>query len=107
MGIPINSSPSVVTMDYESILLAGKYNLCPVGSPKSTMDLIGEIHFDGYELIKDSGCILNGSTLLGSSCKLDSIGHIRSQRIAQLKVQPFQYNPVTGELLYFSHITLR
>ncbi len=39
--------------------------------------------------------------------QLASTGFVRSQRVASLRFQPFQYNPVTGELRYYSRIRLR
>lgn len=105
VGIPLESTPSIKILEEEIVTLGGKYDICPGITPISN-----------NHSLSDSTNILNNylfeNKILSSPTKeylvqpiyLVSTGMIRSQRIANLQLNPFLYNPDTEELRAVSHL---
>ena len=107
IGIPVESSPTLTLLESETVLLPDKIKLCPVAVPVSSVSLEGEITFEGNQLIPDP---LGYSDLQNSTenqVELISTAFLRSQRVAQLLFQPFQYDASTERVSYHPRIRVR
>ena len=107
VGVPQQSTPILTILDSDLILLPDQYNLCPVERLVFNINMDGEIHTEGYQMDKDPQAYADDRFSPETFVELASTGFIRSQRVAQLRFKPFQYNPVTGELRYYNRIRLR
>ena len=107
IGIPVISDPNLEILDFDVAVLPEKYDLCPVATPKTSIDMNGQIQFNGYEYLKN--VLAYEQNLLSPIYTADilSTGFIRSQRAAQVIFHPFQYNALMGELRYFPRIRIR
>ena len=66
--------------------------------PVAETGLDGGIHYGGQILSRDESIYQTDQFTPQSPFEVASTGFVRSQRVAVLRFQPFQYNPVTGEL---------
>ena len=107
IGIPPHSTPKVTILETELISVAGRLNLCPVPQLIYDLSVDGEIDFQGYQLKGEPLAYTSNSFVPARPVELVSTAFLRSQRVAQLRFQPFQYNPATGELRFHNRIRLR
>ena len=107
IGIPSGEPPTIEILQAEAVIAPETYNICPVGKPRIVDTLNGELRYPGMEYIQDpdgyQANLFSPETLV----ELGETGTIRSQRVAQIRLQPFQYNPVTGELRYYKNIRVK
>jgi hypothetical protein len=98
VGIPpgVEIAATVVKSDWSTN--SDRYNLCPVAQPVAETGLEGGIHYGGQILSRDETVYQDDRFIPQSPFEVASTGFLRSQRVAVLRFQPFQYNPVTGEL---------
>jgi hypothetical protein len=68
------------------------------------MDPDGELRYEGVEVVRDPQAYATDALYPGSPAELVATGQVRSQRVAQLQFRPFQYNPVTGQLVKYDRI---
>jgi len=66
-----------------------------------------EIHYLGEQSSRDLKAYSQDSFFPQSPADLSSTAMIRSQHVAQVTFQPFQYNPMTGKVRYFQRIRVR
>jgi hypothetical protein len=99
VGIPPVGTPELTLLEAERTSLAGQHHLCPGEKPILEPSLNGMTRMRGIEAIPDPEAYGKPGLLPANSVELDDLGFIRNQRVASLHFQPFQYNPVTGEVL--------
>ncbi|MFC2043559.1 C25 family peptidase propeptide domain-containing protein, partial [Chloroflexota bacterium] len=107
IGIPSGEPPTIEVLPEEAVIAPETYNLCPVGKPKIADTLNEELRYPGMEYVQDPDGYSIDRFSPENLVELGETGYIRSQRVAQLRLQPFQYNPVSGELRYYKNIRVR
>jgi uncharacterized repeat protein (TIGR01451 family) len=107
IGVPEGPDLSLVIIDAQPVQIDGRFDLCPVESLIVEQDPSGEIRYLGNQAIRDQTAYSMDQYWPSPVVELISTGYIRSQRTAQVSFHPFQFNPVTGELLYYSRIRVR
>ncbi len=107
IGIPSGETPTIEILQAEAVVTPETYDLCPVGKPRVADSLNGELRYPGMEYLKDPDGYQANHFFPETLVELGETGYIRSQRVAQLRLQPFQYNPVSGELRYYVNIRVR
>jgi hypothetical protein len=99
LGIPTQGEPSlrIVSAEPEEYQLA--YRLCP------NQQIAISSSSDAFEDAKTSygwGSAYQADAYLPSAqAELVTTGYLRSQRFAQIRLNPLQYNPVSGKLLFY------
>jgi uncharacterized repeat protein (TIGR01451 family) len=107
LGIPADARVSLEVLSTEAELLPRRYDLCPVPSPVVEADLTGQVHTEGYDLARDGEAYAIDGFAPASPAELVSTGFIRSQRVAEVRFHPFQYNPTSGRLNHLKRIRVR
>jgi hypothetical protein len=112
LGIPVHSNPTLVVEEAKAVALEEKFRLCPMEQPTMDQKLPGSLPIDGLSAgaaqpAWDVKAYAVAQFLPQAAAELASIAFLRSQRVAEVKFYPFQYNPASGELRYFQHITAR
>ncbi|MBN1978812.1 MAG: hypothetical protein JW918_15550 [Anaerolineae bacterium] len=107
LGIPPDADVTLTVLSVDAEVLPGSYDLCPVPSPIVETAPTGEISFGGYQLIRDPQAYGSDIFTPASSAELVETGFIRSQRVAQVRFHPFQYNPASGEVRHLERIQVR
>jgi hypothetical protein len=106
-GIPAQGEPSLTILEAEPTLLDGQFNLCPAPSPIINIDPQGEIHYQGEAVTRNAQAYSSQSFMPATAAELSSTGFLRSQRVAQIRFNPFQYNPASGQERYFKTIRIQ
>ncbi len=106
VGVPPQAALSLTVLESESVV-AGRYDLCPVPRPILEMDGAGGFRYGGVETVRAPAAYAANAPYPASQVEIVSTDYIRSQRVAQLRFHPFQYNPVTGELQHHRRIRVR
>jgi len=107
IGIREGVEPVVEVLETQVEIASQRYQICPQDKPAYKMDLNGEIEYQGVEMIPDEVVYQTDRFMPENLVEVVSVGWMRSQRVATLRLQPFQYNPVSGELRHFSRIVVR
>lgn len=100
VGIPENARPTVRVLASEAIPLASKVDLCPVGKQVAAeiSSETGTAVATVYE--RNPQVYQSTEPIPQALVELVSTGKIRSQPFAELRFNPLQYNPASGELFY-------
>ena len=80
-------------LETETMELPEKVNLCPGSQLLTEQDESGEIHDAGEKIAPDPAVYASHSFLPAAPAELVILGFLRSQRVAQVRFHPFQYNP--------------
>lgn len=107
IGIHEGVEPVVEVLEAQAESASQRYQICPQDKPAFKIDLNGEIEYLGVEVVPDEAVYQTDRFMPENLVEVVSVGWMRSQRVATLRLQPFQYNPVSGELRYFSRIVVR
>jgi len=107
IGIAPDAQPRLTIQIAEASELPEKINLCPVPQLLVEQDENGEIRYAGERIIPDPAMYATNEFSPTSPAELVVLGFLRSQRVAQIRFQPFQYNPVEGRLRVYSRIRLQ
>jgi|GEM_PF-178656 len=105
IGIPDSAAVQITVLESERVTLPGFYKLCPTPTFVFESDpdslelgpLVRELH-------RDSQYYARNEFAPETSVEMASTGFIRSQRVAEIRFHPFQYNPVSGELRHLRRI---
>lgn len=103
LGIPTDAQPIVKILAVEAHHLPGQYNLCPAAQPNFARDSDRRWQLTGYTYPRGAGYQVDGFSP-EAVAELVTTGNIRSQRYAQIRFNPLQYNPVSGVLRYTTRI---
>jgi hypothetical protein len=107
LGVPPVGEPEVEILDAELVTAPGRYALCPTpgwsveGSPGDQFPAIRAV------MGRDPAAYARRAFIPEFPAEIVSTGFVRSQRVAALRLQPFQYNPGTGELRYYRRLRLQ
>ncbi len=107
LGIPPGAAPGLTVLDAEIASIPGHFNLCPQSQPIHETGQDGQIYYQGNILQPDARAYATDKFYPSAPIEIVSTGFIRSQAIAQLRFQPFQYNPVSGELQVVRSLRVR
>ncbi len=105
LGIPQDALPSLKLLAAEATSLPGSYDLCPSPSPVLDRSPDGRWQLNGAAYERGPAYQTDAFTP-GVPAELVSTGSLRSQRYAEIRFNPLHYNPITGELRYFSRIRI-
>jgi uncharacterized repeat protein (TIGR01451 family) len=107
IGIPPHTAPvlSILAADFST--LPGAYTLCPVPHPIFDVDPEGAITYQGEAASPDATAYATNSFYPAAVAVIVETGMVRHQAVAQLRFQPFQYNPVTGSLKHYRRIRVQ
>jgi uncharacterized repeat protein (TIGR01451 family) len=107
LGVPPSTELSVTVLEGDIVTLAGRYDLCPAPRPIVEQPPSGTIRYRGQTLERDEAVYASDAFYPASSAEIASTGFIRSQRVAQLRLHPFRYNPATGQLRHVRRLRVR
>jgi hypothetical protein len=107
IGIPPNAEITLSVLETDSTDLVGPLDLCPVPTPIIDMDISGEARYLGTDATPDPAVYSSDDFAPSSPAQIIFTGFVRSQRVAQLRLHPFQYNPASGTLRHYRYIRVR
>ena len=107
VGVPAGAEVSLTVLESESATLQGGYNLCPVPRPVIRQSPSGEVHYSGETAERNEEAYASDEFYPASVAEMVSTAFLRSQRVAQLRLHPFQVNPVTGQVRHMRRIRVR
>lgn len=107
VGVPPDADLSLIVLASETVSLPGRYDLCPVPRPVIEQQLSGELRYAGQVLERDSAAYAADRLTPSTVAEIAATGRLRSQRVAQLRLTPFQFNPATGELRHIRRLRVR
>jgi hypothetical protein len=107
LGIPVLSDPTLEIIQAKSVTLPGKYQLCTTETPILDLEIPGNLAFEDGSMLQDSEVTRLVGFQPSEPAELSETAFLRSQRIAQIRLYPFQYNAISGELRYYELITAR
>ncbi len=102
--VPSGSSPSIEILESKSAALPG-YNILP--APRPVIIEEGMSRHIGFEFALDKEKYNFNGFIPPDIAQIDYEGFMREEKVIRVVVFPFQFNPVTGELRYYSRITLK
>ena len=103
LGIPVQAVPSLAVTASVPQNVPLTAPLCPAEVPQIQIDPVSGLPANaGQPAVAQAS--LQNAFWPARSAELVSTAFLRSQRVAQLKFNPFQYNPVTGSLRVFRTI---
>ncbi len=106
LGIPPDAQPTIQMLELEQINIPGKYDLCPAPRPLLPDSPNQPLEIDGLAYQRSTAYQQN-AFMPSSIAEVAATGYLRSQRYAELRFNPLQYNPVAGEVRYFSRIVVQ
>jgi len=107
LGVPPDVELEVTVLETDLVLVPGRFNICPVSQPDFEFDPDGGLNYFGVKMVPDEGAYSRDAFFPNKSVEIVSSGYIRSQSFATLRMQPFQYNPVRGELRHIKRLVVR
>jgi uncharacterized repeat protein (TIGR01451 family) len=107
LGIPPDADITLTILEVNAEVLPKNYDLCPVPNPIVEMELTGEIRYGGTAWTRDIAAYAADAFWPAIPTELVETGFIRSQRVAQIRFHPFQYNAAAGTLRHLKHIRVR
>jgi hypothetical protein len=105
LGIPLESDVRVHVLDLETRRNSG-YQVYPAPERVISERPSGE-PYSTYQFYRDVDLYSQNTFYPPHVAEVIETAFIRDQRVAQLEVRPFQFNPVTGELLFHKRLVLR
>jgi len=107
LGIPEAARVTLTVLETEATVLPGTYDLCPVATPIVEFPLDGPPDYQGYALVRDEASYAQANFTPTVAAELIETAFIRSQRVAQVRFYPFQYQPAAGQLRQLTRIRVR
>jgi uncharacterized repeat protein (TIGR01451 family) len=107
LGVPPGVELRLTVVEAEDIVLAGAYSVCPVPHPIVDQDPAVTVRYRGMAFRRDEEAYGRDAFYPPSVAEIASTGFVRGQRVAQLRLHPLQYNPVTGQLRRYRRIRVR
>ena len=104
LGIPEEGTPTLEILKADSSLLS-RYNVLPAPKPV-IVEEDGSRHLD-FEFVMNKEAYSLDSFIPTSIAKIDFTGFMRDQKVVRLLFFPLKFNPVRGELLYYSRIRIK
>ena len=107
LGIPISSEPRIEILNADLQTIPDRNTICPVDTPIIERKIDAPDRYLGEQMLFDQAVYNKNELIPVTPVDLVSTGFVRSQRVVNLKFVPFQYNPVTGKLQYYSRIVIK
>jgi uncharacterized repeat protein (TIGR01451 family) len=107
IGVPPGAAVNVTVLESESVPMDSFNDLCPVPQPVIERSVSGAVRYVGQSLEPDKTAYALDSFYPSVLAEVVSTGYIRSQRVAQLQLYPFQVNPLTGQLRHIRRLRVR
>ena len=105
IGLPEGSSPTLTVIETDMQVLKD-LNLQPTPQPVMVDEDTPQARLT-YRFTKDAEVYSRNAFLPDRVAKLGPVAYMRNQQVAQLRIFPVRYNPVTMEAQYHSRIVLR
>ncbi len=103
LGVPAEARVEIHILSDESELLAGKFNLSPSPSPAPLTD---DLRSGTTRVQPDARVYASDGLYPVRVAEVTEDAWLREQRVVRVVVSPFQYNPVTGELVWHRHLQI-
>ncbi len=107
VGLPAQGDAAVAVENIGSVNVMDGVNLCPAAGLTLQNNLPGELPAYTETRVKDPTDYQADQDFPGKLAEIGSAGTIRSQRVGNLKAQPFQYNPVLRRLSVYNHLRIQ
>lgn len=107
IGIPAQGEPRLEILESQTTVLPGNYRICPGLQPDLQVNLDGSVDNFGEIARFDPVGYQNNVFAPSAPVELEVKGLIRSQRVASVQFHPFQYNPVTQQILLTRSLRVR
>jgi hypothetical protein len=104
VGVPDSVDVRIEEIESEWLIAKGNFNICPAAYPIVETTPDGDPRSIDYQVRRDPNVYGLNQFFPKNPIEIASLGYIRSQRVAALKIQPFQYNPSTGQLRYARYL---
>ena len=101
IGVPTGAQVEVHVLSDESEPLAGKFNLPPAPSPAPLTD---DRQLGTTKIQPDARVYASDGLYPVRVAEVTEDAWLREQRVVRVAVSPFQYNPVTGQLVWHRHL---
>jgi hypothetical protein len=107
IGIPLDAAPTVKVLDDGEAVSQVDLDLCPVPTLDGSIGLDGKDLGKGEHLVVETRAYAENRNYPLSQVEVGGTSFLRSQRIAQVRLQPFQYNPVARKLHSVAQLRVR
>jgi hypothetical protein len=104
LGVPQAAEYSLHVIEVERETLPGRYNVYAVPRPVLERDAEGNPLQISYESARDETTYSSNTFYPTEVVEAGSSAFIRDQRVVRLRFFPFQYDPVSGELIHYGRI---
>lgn len=115
LGIPLDAEYHLHITAGQSETVSDGFKLLPAPTPILEPASESELQLDprvsapgvaGWDYVEDERAYSTNALYPDALAKIVSTGFIRDQRFIAVQVNPVQYNPVTGELVLHSQVTV-
>ncbi len=107
VGLPAQGDPVINVENTGSVRVIDGVQLCPAAGLSLQDTPVGEIPDYAETRVKDASAYLSNRDFPGALAEMGPGGYIRSQRVGDLTVRLFQYNPVLQRLSVYSDLRIR
>ena len=107
VGIPAQGEVTLTVLEVEIVTVPETYTLCPVSRPIVETGPSNQLRYQGQARVRDAAAYTIAEFTPAEPAVLLSTGFVRSQRVAEVQLRPFQYNPVTGEVRFARRIRVQ
>ncbi|MFN2126862.1 MAG: C25 family peptidase propeptide domain-containing protein, partial [Anaerolineales bacterium] len=107
IGIPQTAEPVLEIIETQVAEADGVYNICPAPEWGFEFQPGGKPGYRVNPGYRDHQAYSSDRFSTRDPVKIADTGYIRDQKFAELQFQPFQYNPVSGQLRYYAKIVVR
>jgi hypothetical protein len=107
VGLPLVSSPKVTVLETGPLVVQNGINLCPAATaihPEDTTNAKSDL---SEKLVVNTAAYASDQNFPGGFTFIDSSSMIRSQQVAQVLFQPYQYNPANHKLTTTNRIRIQ
>jgi len=106
VGIPPGDEPIIRILESEAKSIDKVINLCPVPTQVVGFDPSGKVSHTDIEFYRNDEAYSNTDLYPNKIIETTAIGNIRSQRILQMRINPFQYHPASGAVRYYQRMVV-
>ena len=110
LGIPLNADYALRVSVQESETFSGPYKLLPAPMPIPQPDPDSPIGIGApgseWEYVEDERAYAKDALVPDAIAKVASTGFIRDQRFIAVEVNPVQYNPISGNVVWHKNFTV-
>jgi hypothetical protein len=107
VGLPPLGEPSLNVVETGSEIVLENFHLCPAATLVPIHDPQALVQESEERLILDEAAYNESASLPGEWAVLGTTTLLRSQRVAPLRLQPFQYQARARRLKYVTHMVVR